>query len=85
MDIVEGHLNEIIGKHKDLSERRLSICLECPIMKETAVGPLCDSDKWIDKDNNSSEEYFQGATKGCGCRLSAKTALKSSRCIVGKW
>jgi len=85
IDIVEGHLNELTGKHKDLSEKRLSICNNCPIVKQSGIGPICDSDKWINKNNESSEEYFEGATRGCGCRLSAKTALKHARCIIGKW
>ena len=85
IDIVEGHLNELIGKHRDLSERRMVICAACPLFKSTVTGPICDPDKWIDKNNNSSNEYFEGATKGCSCRLSAKTALKHARCVVGKW
>ena len=84
-DIVEGHLNELLGNHKDLSEHRLLICTNCPICKSTIAGPICDPDKWINKSNEVSLEASLGFTKGCGCRLSAKTALHHAHCIVGKW
>jgi len=84
-DIVEGHINELLGNHKDLSEHRLTICMNCPIYKSTIAGPLCDPDKWINKENESSNVFFEGAIRGCGCRLNAKTALRHARCIVNKW
>lgn len=85
VDIVEGHLNELLGKHKELSKSRMEICTKCALYQMTAAGPLCNPDKWINEKDISSNEKFEGATKGCGCRLSAKTALKHARCIVGKW
>ena len=84
-DIVEGHINELLGNHKEISEKRLAICNACPICKSTIAGPICDPEKWINKQDETSLESKVGYTKGCGCRLSAKTALHHARCIIGKW
>lgn len=85
-DILEGHVKEVTGKNNQLSEQRLEICEQCSIFKMTSLGPICDSKKWIDpKTFESSNFPKSGYKKGCGCRLNAKTRLKSNHCIVGKW
>ena len=85
-DIVEGHLNELFNKNQLTAEARLEICLKCPIIHLHPVfGPICDSTKWINKNNETSETKRRGFTQGCGCRLSAKTRLQHSSCIINKW
>ena len=46
IDIISGHVNEAINKNEDLSEKRLAICKECPLYKETPMGPICNPRFW---------------------------------------
>lgn len=84
-DILEGHLNELLNKKEELSARRLTICIACPIAKQTTVGLMCDSSKWINKNNEVALEPREGFVHGCGCRMSAKTTLEQASCVAGKW
>jgi len=84
-DILEGHLNELLNRKEELSEKRLKICLACPIVKQTAMGLICDSSKWINKNNEASLEAKEKYIRGCGCRMSAKTTLEQSHCINNQW
>lgn len=84
-DILEGHINELLNKQEELSARRLKICESCPIVKHTALGLMCDSAKWINKDNEVAFQAKPGFTRGCGCRMSAKATLEHAVCIIGKW
>lgn len=46
VDILQGHLNEVLGVNDDLAETRLAICKECLIFKlSQSYGPMCDSNK----------------------------------------
>lgn len=85
INIIEGHINELTGKHKSLSETRMAICNACPICRSTSVGPICDSTKWINKENKVSDSERPGYVRGCGCRNEAKTTLEGAHCIIGKW
>jgi hypothetical protein len=84
-DILEGHLNELLNKKEKLSASRLAICIACPIASQTALGLMCDSRKWINKNNETASEDTPGFTRGCGCRMSAKTTLEQAHCIIDKW
>jgi hypothetical protein len=85
-DIIEGHINEMLSKNDKMSNERLAICLKCPIVKETSVGLVCDSNKWIDpKTSDVSETPKLNYKRGCACRLNAKTRVESNHCIVNKW
>jgi hypothetical protein len=84
-NIVEGHINELLGKHKTLSEIRLAICMKCPICRSTPVGPVCDSTKWINKEDQVSDIQLPGYVRGCGCRNEAKATLEQAHCVIGKW
>ena len=33
--IVKGHVNEVLGLNEDLKEKRMQICLKCPLYKDT--------------------------------------------------
>lgn len=49
IDIISGHVNEAINKNEDLSEKRLAICKECPLYKETPMGPICNPRLYINE------------------------------------
>lgn len=84
-DILEGHMNELLHKQEDISFKRLQICDQCPIVNHTVLGMMCDSNKWINKNDEVSFEAKEGFTRGCGCRMSAKSTLEQAHCIIGKW
>jgi hypothetical protein len=84
-EIIEGHVNELLGKNKDLSQTRLEICMQCPICLMTALGPVCDRTKYINEKDEVSNEPKIGFIRGCGCRLEAKVTIKRDHCIRAKW
>lgn len=84
-DIINGHINEILNKEENLSIKRMAICLKCPISKHTSLGLICDNTKWISKDDQVSLEAKPGYTRGCNCRLQAKTRLPHNHCIINRW
>lgn len=84
-NIVKGHINEMLGLNKDLSEERLSICKECPIYSPK-FGGVCNNSLWINPENENVSVFEKdGYVRGCGCRLKAKTALPDAKCIINKW
>ena len=86
VDIVKGHTNELLGLNKSISKSRMNICKDCPLYKNTIVGPVCNSNLWynpITKDISFKEK--DGYIKGCGCRLEAKTTIAYMVCPAGKW
>lgn len=87
IDILHGHINEVLKKEEDLSQSRLEICKNCPLLKiSNAFGPICDSTKYISPDGtNWDVVYHNGWIRGCGCRLKAKTRLNNAHCIINKW
>lgn len=87
IDILQGHLNEVLKREEDLSQSRLEICKSCPGCKITTLfGPVCDSSKYMSPDGQEWDiKYHQGWVRLCGCRLKAKTRLKNAHCPVNKW
>lgn len=85
--IVQGHVNEALNKEKDLYTRRIEICKNCPLFtNKKVVGYVCDSKKYYNPETDELGEFPQkGFINGCGCRLEAKTRLKSAKCVLGKW
>jgi hypothetical protein len=86
-DILQGHIRELVGNNNDLSESRLAICKECPIfIMSSNWGPMCDGTKYINEDGTQwSWARLKGYTKGCGCRLQAKTRIPDKHCIINLW
>ena len=41
-DIINGHVNEVLGRNESLSEQRLKICKTCPLYKEGPIGAICN-------------------------------------------
>lgn len=84
-NIVNGHINSLLGLNKDISEERMKICKKCPIYS-SKFGGLCNSKLYIDPNTNDVSIIAKdGYVKGCGCKLSAKTTLLNAKCIIGKW
>lgn len=84
--VIKGHINEITNQENALYEARIKICKKCPLYTETTFGPVCDSKKCFNPNTNKSQYYpSAGYICGCGCRLSAKTRLKDSECVLNKW
>ena len=85
-NIVNGHLNELLGSNADIARARMRICKECPIRKDSFLGYLCSSKLWLNpKTGDVSTEEKDGYKCGCGCRLSAKVRDLDSVCPAGKW
>jgi hypothetical protein len=83
--IVKGHVNEVLGLNDDLKEKRMKICLKCPLYKDT-LGGICNSNLWLNpKTGDVSTEQENGYYRGCGCRLQAKTTLSTASCPAKKW
>ena len=84
-NIVSGHINELLGLNKNLSEERMKICLKCPIFSQK-LGGICNNKLWINpKTDDVSLTKKPGYVQGCGCRLQAKTTLVNEHCIINKW
>ena len=85
-DIIQGHINEFMGKNEELAIERMSICRACPLGLESTIGLMCDPDLWINPETNETSTYSKdGYVRGCGCRLAAKTTLPDNHCIINKW
>ena len=85
IDILNGTSKEILGKEDDLSKNRMNICKECPLYKQTPLGPICNPNLYINEDGVVLDRPKIGFRKGCACRLNAKTRVAHSHCIVNKW
>lgn len=35
IDILDGHIKELFGANENLSNKRLRICMKCPLYKKT--------------------------------------------------
>lgn len=87
IDVLQGHINEVLKREEDLAQSRLAICKQCPGYKETkAFGPVCDSSKYISPDGQEVDtKPHAGWKRLCGCRLKAKVRVRNAHCVIGKW
>lgn len=85
IDILNGHVNEILNNNEDLFNERMKICRRCPLYIATKLGPMCNNKLWIDKNSNISKEEKKDYVRGCGCRLDAKLRVPHAKCIINKW
>ena len=87
IDVLQGHINEVLKREEDLAQSRLAICKQCPGCKETkAFGPICDSSKYISPDGSEVDtKPHAGWKRLCGCRLKAKVRVRGAHCVIGKW
>lgn len=57
----------------------------CPLYSDR-LGGVCDSKKYFNpKTGELSDLPEEGFINGCGCRLPAKTRLKTAKCVLKKW
>lgn len=83
--IVNGHVNEMLGLNKDISEARLKICKKCPIYS-TQFGGICNGKLYLNPETGDvSTTKKDGYVKGCSCRLNAKTTIITEHCPAKKW
>lgn len=83
--IISGHVNEMLGLNKNISEARLNICRKCPIYS-TQFGGICNGRLYLNPETGDvSVKKQDGYVKGCNCRLKAKTAVMSEYCPADKW
>lgn len=83
--IVQGHVNELLGLNKDISQERMKICKVCPLFLNS-MGGICNPRLYLNPQTGDvSTKYKDGYGKGCGCRLQAKTKLPNAHCPNGKW
>lgn len=84
--IVVGHVNEALNRQGSLAENRMKICKQCPLYKETSLGPICNNRLYINIEDKVSVSIYPkvGYKRGCACRLSAKTRAPKAKCIVNK-
>ena len=83
--IVQGHVNEVLGLNQDIAKVRMEICRKCPLFKDT-MGGICNPKLWLnpktgDVSTTKKHNYF----RGCGCRLAAKITVPRAKCPTGKW
>ena len=72
---VRDRFNALHPDVKEISEKRLNICNECPMRN----GSICDP-------RRHGENVKTGLlTRGCGCNLLAKTMSPGSKCPLSKW
>lgn len=82
--IVEGWTNDFLGKEKELSEKRMSICKKCPLFDAKAI--KCNNKKCYNKKTNEiSTSPANGFICGCGCYLTKKTKAVKAKCPLGNW
>lgn len=83
--IIQGHVNEIFGLNKDISQERLKICYACPLYSQK-LGGICNNKLWLNPNTGDvSTVQKDGYKRGCGCRLLAKTKLSNAHCPLNKW
>jgi len=84
-DIVEGHINEVLGLNKDISAERMKICSTCPLFKNI-FGGICNPKLWLNPQTMEiSNKRKDGYYKGCGCLIPQKTKLVYACCPAHRW
>ena len=70
----------------ELIRKRMDICKECHLYRETKDGPVCNSKRYMSP-NWKDWSYFpkDGWIKGCGCNLDHRTRQLNNHCVAGKW
>lgn len=83
--IINGHINEVLGLNKDIQQERLKICQSCPLLLNK-LGGVCNKKLWLNPNTGQiSTKHKDGYKNGCGCRVQAKTSLPNAKCPLGKW
>lgn len=85
-DIILGHLRELTGQGRELSEKRLKICNECPLFNDV-LGGICNPKLCLNPKTGEVASYKKtdDFVRGCGCRVLAKSTLAWAECPANKW
>lgn len=83
--IVNGHINEILGLNKDLQQERLNICYMCPLYSPK-LGGICNRKLYLNPNTGDvSIRPKNGYVNGCGCKINFKVNKPNNSCPIGKW
>lgn len=83
-EIAEGYTNWALGRENDLADKRMTICLKCPLYNSAT--DKCDSSRGINTKTGEVVKYpGEDIVMGCGCVMSAATRSTSKKCVLGKW
>lgn len=84
--ILKAHLKELLNQEVLLHEQRMKICKACPLYDIGSFGPICNPALYLNPTTNEFNHIGgSGFTKGCGCRLNAKTRDEDAHCPNEKW
>ena len=84
--IAEGWTNRVLNREQELVNKRLPICLKCPLHTDTIGGGKCDRNKWYNPETKDlSTEYHPGYISACGCPHEAALRVASKKCPLDKW
>ncbi|MFV0141004.1 hypothetical protein [Empedobacter falsenii] len=81
LKIIEGWVKAKIvcdQESKDLSQQRLSVCMECP-------KKLAYDSKMLSIINGKADESLKKFCKDCTCPILQKSLVKSEKCPHGFW
>jgi hypothetical protein len=54
--IIKGHVNEVLGLNKDISEQRLKVCYSCPLYS-SKFGGMCNNKLWLNPNTGDVSIY----------------------------
>ena len=52
--IINGTIKEIKNENTDLRNERMSICKECPLYLNTLLGPVCNSNRYLNLEDKTT-------------------------------
>lgn len=86
-DILEGTINNILDKEKELYSKRMKICRNCKLYSyNSGIAAICNPYLYLNSETNEiSKTKKEGFYRGCGCILSSKTRVKNGKCPTNKW
>lgn len=93
-NIIEGHINELLGNKESIAGPRRKVCKLCPLYKINQFWGWaeCNSHAWLNPEINDFKPEKKGVDytkdgykKGCGCRIEAKITVAAEKCPLGKW
>lgn len=84
--MLNENVNRIMNQNEDLHQKRMQICKQCGLYKESALGPMCNSKAYVKKYENDIKYHPEpGYVRGCGCLIDKKSRYPQSTCPAGKW
>jgi hypothetical protein len=62
-NIVNGHINEMLGLNKDISQQRMKVCYKCPLFSPK-FGGWCNNKLYIDPNTNDISAVAKDGNEG---------------------